>query len=441
MSLKGKNRIFPAVICILLAAAAVLMIASVCSVRVGLRLFIDGVDIGVVESASAVRSVEQRVRADLPALAYGSDTAVCRITYGYAEGAEVRNVLTDDEIYKAIYIASLKEYTAAYGIYANGAFVAANTDPSVIADAVTAVRIAAQGAEGSEVELTGTLEVRSLYYPVSVLRAGTEITQLLLEGSGELYRTVDAGRSSIIAVDVEANEDEPKSFGPGGGQIVSSETEEDGAITVSVKVTETVPYTTEYRRNEDLFIGSYEKSQDGADGKKEVIYRIRYENGIPVSREIVSEEIVLAPLPKIIDEGTKTRSSAAAGSGYEWPIKRSYTLTDTFGGRTVFGKYSYHYAIDIAVPGGTPIYAANGGVVTKAERSSSYGYYCMIKHDNGQETLYAHMRSEPFVSVGERVYQGQQIGEVGMTGYATGYHLHFEIRIDGEKVDPLKYLP
>ena len=65
----------------------------------------------------------------------------------------------------------------------------------------------------------------------------------------------------------------------------------------------------------------------------------------------------------------------------------------------------------------------------------------MIKHDNGQETLYAHMRTDPIVSVGERVYQGQQIGEVGSTGYATGPHLHFEIRIDGEKVDPLKYLP
>ena len=235
--------------------------------------------------------------------------------------------------------------------------------------------------------------------------------------------------------------DENHLLSPEGSEIIATNKNEDGGMTVSIKVTESIPFITEYRRNEDLFIGTYQKVQDGADGVKEVTYNIIYEDGIPVSREKVSEQTVLEPLPKVIDEGTKTKPSTSTKTNYEWPIKRSYTLTDTFGGRTVFGKYSFHYAIDIAVPGGTPIYASNGGVVTKAEWSGSFGYHVVILHDNGQETLYAHMRTEPIVSVGERVYQGQQIGEVGMTGYATGYHLHFEIHIDGERVDPLKYLP
>lgn len=440
MSIGGKKRIFLIAVSLILTAASILMIASVCSVKVGLRLYVDGVEIGVVKSAADVQSVKERVTDYLPSVAYGAEAAECRITYGYAEGSDARDVIGDDAIYKAIYIAMLKNHISAYGIYANGEFVAANADPSVIADAVTAVRVAAQGGRDLEVELTGSLEVKNLYYPVTELKAGAEITGLLLSESGDIYRTVSGGKSSVVAVDVEASEDEPKSFGPGGGQVVSSVREDDGVLTVSVKVTETIPYTTEYRRNDELYIGTYEKSQDGADGKKEVIYAIRYENGVPVSREVVSEVTVLAPLPKIIDEGTKTKSFAAE-SGYEWPIKRSFTLTDMFGGRTVYGKYSFHYAIDLAAPGGTPIYASKGGVVTKAAYNSSYGNHVIIKHDDGQETLYAHMRSEAIVSVGERVYQGQQIGEVGMTGFATGYHLHFEIRIDGEKVDPMKYLP
>ena len=436
-----KNRIFLILISALLVISTVLMIASVCSVKVNLRLYIDGAEIGVVEDASVVQSIRDRVASDISAAAYGADSAECTVTYGYAEGRDAEELLSDEQIYKALYIALLKNHTAAYGVYANGSFVAANTDPSVIADAVTAVRIAAQGGDDLEVELTGTLEVKSLYYPVTALRAGSEITELLLGSSDELYRTVNAGRSSIVAVDIDASLDETMFFGPGGGQVVSSETDGDGRLIVSIKVTETVPFITEYRRNDELFIGTYEKSQDGADGKKEVIYQITYEDGVPVSREVISEQTVLAPIPKVIDEGAKTKPSTASKSDYEWPIKRSFTLTDTYGGRTVYGKYSFHYAIDLAVPTGTPIYAANGGVVTKSDYNSSYGYHVIIKHDNGQETLYAHMRTDPIVSVGERVYQGQQIGEVGSTGYATGPHLHFEIRIDGEKVDPLKYLP
>ena len=230
-------------------------------------------------------------------------------------------------------------------------------------------------------------------------------------------------------------------LGSDGGQIISSDTLEDGVVTVNLRVTETIPFSTEYRRNDELFVGTYEKTQDGADGEKEVIYCITYKDGTPASREKVSEKVILQPIAKIIDEGTKTKPVTASKDQYIWPLKAHFVLTDTYGGRTVYGNYSYHYAIDLAAPRGTPIYAADGGVVTKAESSSSYGYFVLIKHDNGQETLYAHMNSEPLVSVGERVYQGQQIGEVGMTGYATGYHLHFEVRVNGEKVDPMKYLP
>ena len=439
--LKNKKRIIIYALYAALIIAAVTSITVICSVKINLTLYIDGAEIGAVADAADVENVRERVIEDVSKVAYGQSFSGCNITYGFAEGKKATDTLSEGEIYRALYIATLKNYKSAYGLYVNGEFIAANTDPSVISDSVAQVRKAAQGDDNLEVELVGTLEVRSLYYPISSLLAGSEITSSLALHANELYRTVSAGSAAIVSVDIDASEDEVMFLGSGGGQIISSETSEDGIVTVNIKVTETVPFTTEYRRNDEIYVGTYEKTQDGADGKKEVVYSITYKDGTPTSREKVSEEIILQPIAKIIDEGTRTKPVTASKDKYIWPLKEDFVITDTFGGRTVYGSFSYHYAIDLAANRATPIYAADGGVVTEAGSKSSYGYYVLIRHDNGQETLYAHMLNEPVVSVGERVYQGQQIGEVGMTGYATGYHLHFEVRVNGERVDPLDYLP
>ncbi len=438
-----KKRIVLCTVCVLLSAIAVSMIVTVCTVKVNLTLYVDGAEIGVVEDAAYVETVRAQVMDDVSKVAYGHGYSSSVISYGFAEGRKANTLLSEGDIYRAIYVSALKDYRSAYGVYVNGEFIAANTDSSVIADAVAAVREAAQGGDGLEVELTGTVEVKSLYYPVTSLYAGSEISSMLVSRADELYRTVSSSGSSIVAIDVDASEDELMFLGSGGGQILSSDTSDDGVVTVNIKVTETIPFKTEYRKSDDLYVGTYEKTQDGADGKKEVVYCITYKDGVPLSKEKRSENVILDPISKIIDEGTKTKPVTASKDKYIWPIKDSFTITDGFGARNM-AESPYHYGIDLAVSSGTPIYAADGGVVITANanvHASSYGYYVLIRHDNGQETLYAHMRSEPLVSVGERVYQGQQIGEVGMTGLATGPHLHFEIRINGDKVNPIRYLP
>jgi murein DD-endopeptidase MepM/ murein hydrolase activator NlpD len=98
--------------------------------------------------------------------------------------------------------------------------------------------------------------------------------------------------------------------------------------------------------------------------------------------------------------------------------------------------------IDLFNNAGAPISAAMGGVVTFAGGNAccSYGYYVVIDHGNGYQTLYAHLSSVG-VSVGEVVGQGQYIGNGGSTGYSTGDHLHFEVTLNGSRVNPLNYLP
>lgn len=100
---------------------------------------------------------------------------------------------------------------------------------------------------------------------------------------------------------------------------------------------------------------------------------------------------------------------------------------------------SYHRGIDIARPSNYSILASDNGVVTAAGWDGSYGYRVIINHNNGYQTLYAHL-SNIYVSVGQVVPKGSVIGKMGSTGNSTGIHLHFEVTRNGKLINPLSVL-
>lgn len=119
------------------------------------------------------------------------------------------------------------------------------------------------------------------------------------------------------------------------------------------------------------------------------------------------------------------------------------TISSHFGIRTdpFTGKTKRHYGIDFPAPIGTPIYAAEDGIVKYAGPAGDYGYLVIIDHGGGLETYYAHMYSHQVkVFTGQQVKRGQQIAAVGSNGRSTGPHLHFEVRSGGAPVDPLPFL-
>jgi murein DD-endopeptidase MepM/ murein hydrolase activator NlpD len=103
------------------------------------------------------------------------------------------------------------------------------------------------------------------------------------------------------------------------------------------------------------------------------------------------------------------------------------------------GFKKMHTGVDWAAPLGTPIFASGNGVVEKAEREGGYGNYVMVKHNNGYETAYGHMSAfAKGLEIGKQVRQGQVIGFVGSTGHSTGPHVHYEIKVNGRFVDPMR---
>lgn len=131
--------------------------------------------------------------------------------------------------------------------------------------------------------------------------------------------------------------------------------------------------------------------------------------------------------------GATSASDPLASLRGSWPV--SGTVSSTFGPRSLLPGETFHSGIDIAAPEGTPVRAPASGVVRFVGNTDGYGLRVEIDHGNGVTTLYAHL-SEATVVPGQRVERGQTIGKVGSTGASTGPHLHYEIRQNGQPIDP-----
>ena len=127
-------------------------------------------------------------------------------------------------------------------------------------------------------------------------------------------------------------------------------------------------------------------------------------------------------------------------SQFIWPVPSCTLLTSPYGYRThpILDYERLHAGLDIGAKFGEEIIAADGGTVLIAEYSDSYGNFVLIDHGDRYSTAYGHM-SEIAVEAGQEVKQGELIGYIGSTGWSTGPHLHFEIRLDGERIDPEEF--
>ena len=267
------------------------------------------------------------------------------------------------------------------------------------------------------------------------------------------YITQSGDSLSSISSDLGISEEALKAENPflgmsvPPGELVTYHYEESNLPVVTTRYEQhdsPVEYTVQYiydsseERYTELLV------QHGSDGLEKQTIMITETDGRETSRQVVSRYTLQEMVPMIIRTGTRQNTTLEGDTHvidtlgtFIWPVGwdggYSY-VSSLFGYRD--WDHSNHRAIDIAAKRGTDIYAAASGTVVFAGTYSSYGKMTIIDHGYGYQTVYAH-QSAIDVSEGDYVSKGDVIGHVGMTGSASGNHLHFELRYGDERLDPM----
>ncbi|MGN0622080.1 MAG: peptidoglycan DD-metalloendopeptidase family protein [Porcipelethomonas sp.] len=358
------------------------------------------------------------------AFEYGSDPELCGIAAELYENDYIETSLPVYEIAAASENPGA-ELVEACGVYVNDEFVGAVENKEYVEEELDAL-IDQYLSEENIVEADYAVEtdLKPGVYRAEALVDEETMTEFLA-GEKEIvseYRVEDA-TAEEIAEEFGMSVDEVKELNP------DIESENVG----SVKVRETVSvlpvrYVCEETEEKSVPTGGFFTEPGSVRQIKK--YSVTYVDGNEVSRILREAETVDGDTA---DEAELSCESIPDTDEFDpsfiWPVDGGY-ISDTF------ISDRNHKGLDIAAPCGTEIYASGGGVVAEAGwNDGGYGYYVMINHGSGYVTLYGHA-SEIFVSAGDYVSSGDLIAAVGSTGDSTGNHCHFEIREDGEFLDP-----
>lgn len=197
---------------------------------------------------------------------------------------------------------------------------------------------------------------------------------------------------------------------------------------------EKVDYETSYEYVSYMYNDEETEKVKGEYGVSKIESIVTEQNGIQISKEVVTEEVIKSPKSRVVVTGTQD-PPPKKGTGYFINPLPASSISSRFGSRSG----GFHTGQDMAKASGSSIKAADGGTVIYAGWHGSYGLMVEIDHGGGFTTRYAHC-SDIYVKSGDKVYQGKVIGAVGSTGVSTGPHLHFEVRKYGTAVNPANYI-
>lgn len=341
-----------------------------------------------------------------------------------------------------------------YGLYIDGDFVGSTDESDSLLTLLDEYReqYRQEGDTESKLQFKQNVSLVDGVYPTSSIMANSEFKLLLnSEIEGEKYHTVAAGESPSLIADMydlyvseltamnPALEENPNIY-VGQELVVSKSVSYLNVTTTRREVyTEEVPYSTN-KTYSDKYYTTYSKvTKAGVPGEQLVTALVTYEDGVAVSRQVLTSEVTKEPVAREMTVGTKSviysvGNASGTSKGFIWP---------TIGGYVSCGLWGYkgHTGMDIAGCGhGSNIYASAAGTVVKVKwGNTGYGNYIIINHGDGIQTLYAHC-SNLYVKQGQYVNQGDIIAAMGSTGNSTGTHLHFEIRINGQYANPANYV-
>ncbi len=410
---------------------------------------------GQVLGRLASKSEAETVRKDLESITsrtLGETYTIDDSLLQYDSGWMLRQDIEDKAVYEDQLSDEIGLVTSAYCLYVNDVRIGATPYEGALEELLDQLQKAASDEDTISCEFAEDVEIRQEYVPTSEIMNLGYIAELLYSTkTAEVTYEVKKGDTwSQIAAKNDMSSAELLALNPGYninklqiGEVLTLSASVPYLTMTVVKqerYLDDVSYNIEYTDSADLYQGDYKVTSKGEYGKADVMAKATYVNGEETERTILSSVTLKEPVTEYRLRGTKVRPTWMPTGSFRWPT--SGRISSYFGGRKSPGGIgsTNHKGIDIAVPRGTPIYAADGGTVTYSGWMSGYGYLVQIDHGNGYVTRYGH-NSSLTVSVGQHVYKGQQVARAGSTGNSTGNHCHFEVRYNGVAKNPLNYLP
>ena len=444
-----RHKLHPAVF--LGVACTLAVIIAFCSeYTIGTTVRYDGEVIGAVESESTAEAARSRLET-ITTRTLGETFTIDDSLIQYSSGLLKRQDVVDGETFEEDLSEEIGLVTSAYCLYVDGERIGATPYEGALEELMEQMKEAVTNEDTISCDFAEDVEVRQEYVSTDeIMNLGYLAEILYSTKTAEVTYEVKKGDTwSEIAEEHGLTTQELLALNPGYninklqiGEVLTLSASVP-YLTMTVvqreRYVEDVMYDIEYTDSANLYKGDYKITSPGQYGAADVVATVTYVNGEETERTVLSSVTLREPVTEQRLQGTKARPTWLPTGSFRWPV--SGRVTSYFGGRKSPGGIgsTNHKGIDIAAPRGTPVYAADGGTVTYAGWMSGYGYLVRINHGNGYETYYGH-NSSLTVSVGQKVYKGQQIARVGSTGNSTGNHCHFEIRYNGVAKNPLNYL-
>ncbi|MCI9213939.1 MAG: peptidoglycan DD-metalloendopeptidase family protein [Oscillospiraceae bacterium] len=412
-------------------------------------LFFEGKELGTVASEAEAQAAVENVESSISRM-LGSRYSLSPESLSYTTGVAYRGALVEEADLEEALSQSLRVVEHGYALYIDDEFIGATQTEGALDELMAQVATPYRNENTVSIDFVEKWEIRECDLPLEDFTNLADVALLLNSvKAGEQTYTVEAGDCwSVIAEDHNMENDDLLRMNPGydidklqiGDVLVTSQ--QVPYLTVRATQMEyyvaDIPYEIEYVDDNTMWEGDTRIITKGAYGTADTVARVTYEGVNEVERVIESQTTITEPVTEVQARGTLERPSWAPTGSFRWPTSGS--ITSKYGYRNIFGGSSFHGGIDIANSYGTDIVAADGGVVCYAGWMSGYGYLVQIDHQNGYVTYYGH-NSSLLVSVGDKVFKGQHIAEMGSTGRSTGNHCHFEVRVNGERTNPMNLLP
>ncbi len=361
------------------------------------------------------------------------------------------DIMTNAYLSEALY-ASVAEIKPAYILAMDGETVGLVKEQTMLSGVLDQIKEVYVTRETQEVFFANDIRVSREYVPevneytdidffVSYLQEGV-VTEVVYEvQQGDTIRSIASAHNMTTGQLKKTNEGLYNDTDLFKGQLLKTESI---VPRLSVCTVDRISYTEEIpspiRNVEDatMYEGETKVIEQGTDGRQFLIANRTYFNGETLTEEVLQSDVLLEPVETVMAVGTKEKPLDFGTGDMQWPAKG--TVLSEYGYRYIFGSNSFHSGIDIAASRGDTIMAADRGKVIFTGYKGSYGNLVIVDHGKGITTYYAHC--ENFcVSEGDHVEKGQKIATMGSTGRASGVHVHFEVNVNKQKLNPRDFLP